>query len=431
MVKARDLLKWGVGKVIKAVVFGMEKVIVDGVMLHSKQACRYWRQAQKAFVALLNFTVLKLLADQNAPSGGVALMTRAHRYCASIPTPLASRFVDLAAKIAFQHYRRWAKSSQSHRPPFFRASHSIVVDRKCGLRVKDNAVRFLLGAKGSELPREVIVVVNIADNHQRRVWEKLTSEWIIKQVQIGQNQRGRWVLRFVYEASKVETQTNNDEVVGVDIGLKHFLVADTFPPQQRPFVVDGDFFIGRWKEFRQRLRRLQRAATLIADGRGRQPVRRLLRRLQGRMRQWRQTVIYQMVNALVRWAKNVGAGTLVLEDLTGLREEKWDHPLLTVFPYYQFRLQLEHVAQREGLQVVFVEPYKTSSVCAICGAEVQRNDDRTVQCPACGWKGDRDVNAARLLARLWKEGKGQVVEVPSWLQRKRVTAGRRQRGAKK
>ncbi len=350
---------------MQAVVFGIDAVIVDREKIHPRQATRIWRQAQEAFVALLNGTVLKLLAEREEPSMGVALMSRAYQHCASLPTPLAARFVDIAAKIVYQHYRQWLKQKQMTRPPFFRASHPIVIDCKGGLRFKDNSVRFLLGAKGSDLPREIVCVVRLSDDNQQRVWKKLTTEWTVKQLHIAQNKRGRWVLRFVYEGAKVGLATGQTgkakdaEVVGVDIGLKHFLVADTFPPQPKPFIVGGQFFIGRWQAFRERLQRLQREATLIADGHGRAPIRRLLRRLQGKMRQWRQTAIYQMVSGLVRWAKKVGASVLVLEDLTGLREERSDHPLLSVFPYYQFRQQLEYVAQREGLQVVYVDPYKT------------------------------------------------------------------------
>lgn len=73
------------------------------------------------------------------------------------------------------------------------------------------------------------------------------------------------------------------------------------------------------------------------------------------------------------------------------------------------RLLIE-VAQRAGRRVVLVEPAHTTMTCSECFARAKRlkPDERTFQCPECGFTADRDWNAARTILAVAESGHASV-----------------------
>jgi transposase len=58
------------------------------------------------------------------------------------------------------------------------------------------------------------------------------------------------------------------------------------------------------------------------------------------------------------------------------------------------------------VQVIKVDPYKTSQVCSGCGKEGPHKDlsERVHTCEHCGLVLDRDVNAAANILAIWRDG---------------------------
>ena len=68
--------------------------------------------------------------------------------------------------------------------------------------------------------------------------------------------------------------------------------------------------------------------------------------------------------------------------------------------YCEIQRQVEYKARWEGIPVVYVDAWGTSSRCSICGCKTYSNEHRQLYCPKCNISVDRDVNAARnILAR--------------------------------
>jgi IS605 OrfB family transposase len=275
----------------------------------------------------------------------------------------------------------------------------------------------LLYQQGSGLPREIVLLLRLSDEDQEKTFKRFSEDWRVKRVLLTKNLRDRWVVKFVYEVPKKERQEANN-VMGVDLGIVKFLVADTFPPSSHPLIIDGIDIIGRWRAFKERQRQLQRLASLTTDGSGRAKIRRLMRKQKGKMAAWRHDLLHQITRRVVDWAKQNAVKMIALEDLTGIRE---DIPFLSVFPYYKFFNVLQLKAQAEGIEVVRVDPYRTSKTCHLCGQDGETDDERVFHCknPECGWHGDRDLNAARYIARRYLESQSREIEVPKYLKRKR------------
>ncbi len=63
--------------------------------------------------------------------------------------------------------------------------------------------------------------------------------------------------------------------------------------------------------------------------------------------------------------------------------------------YYELQRQIDYKARWEGIPVVYVDAWGTSSKCSKCGCRTYPNEHRQLHCPRCNISLDRDVNAAR------------------------------------
>jgi putative transposase len=67
---------------------------------------------------------------------------------------------------------------------------------------------------------------------------------------------------------------------------------------------------------------------------------------------------------------------------------------------------IEYKAKLAGLNVVYVNPRGTSSLCPICGVKLSPNGHRVLKCPKCGYENDRDVIAVLNLVKRYTEDVG-------------------------
>jgi len=93
---------------------------------------------------------------------------------------------------------------------------------------------------------------------------------------------------------------------------------------------------------------------------------------------------------------------IVMENLKGIRKlyRKGNgqgseyRSRLNSWSFYELQRQIEYKAKWEGIPVFYVNPQKTSSVCAICGSPITECIERKVWCGRCQKLVDRDENAA-------------------------------------
>src|SRR5260370_31868329 len=91
---------------------------------------------------------------------------------------------------------------------------------------------------------------------------------------------------------------------------------------------------------------------------------------------------------------------IVIEDLTvaGLVRNRSLARAISGCGWGEFRRQLTYMCQRAGRTLVVIDRwYPSSKTCSGCGhlLAVLRLSTRTWQCPSCGARPDRDVNAAK------------------------------------
>ena len=122
-----------------------------------------------------------------------------------------------------------------------------------------------------------------------------------------------------------------------------------------------------------------------------------------------QQILHHASKLIVQEAKRNQHG-IVMEKLTGIRKlyrkGNWQgakyRAMMNGWSYGELQRQIDYKAKWEGIKVIYVNPYGTSSKCAKCGSRMIRSrkpeERRVLECSMCGFACDRDVNAAMNLA---------------------------------
>ena len=113
-------------------------------------------------------------------------------------------------------------------------------------------------------------------------------------------------------------------------------------------------------------------------------------------------ILHNVSNQIVEKAKAEKLG-IAMENIKGIRKlyrkgnGQGNHyrGRMNSWTYYELQRQVEYKARWEGIPVVYVDAWGTSSKCSTCGCKTYPNEHRQLYCPQCDIPLDRDVNAAR------------------------------------
>ncbi|WP_219905397.1 IS607 family element RNA-guided endonuclease TnpB [Actinopolyspora mortivallis] len=211
-------------------------------------------------------------------------------------------------------------------------------------------------------------------------------------------QRGRWHVSFSVEITKTEPEPAvKGGTVGVDLGVKHLAVLSTGENIANPKHLDAA---------QRELRRLQRRAARQQGPDKRTPSNRW-RKTQARIAKLHTAVANARRDGLHKLSTRLVAefDTVVVEDLhvAGMVRNRRLARAISGVGMGELRRQLDYKTSWSGRQLVVADRwYPSSKTCNDCGAVKAklRLSERTFTCDHCGYRTDRDLNAARTLAGL-------------------------------
>lgn len=218
---------------------------------------------------------------------------------------------------------------------------------------------------------------------------------------------GRWqasvLVRYQLDARPVpKPRKRHGGTAGADGGVKHLAtlsrpvpgLTDEHGHVENPKVLNGQL---------RRLRKLDRAVARCEKGsKNRRKLLDRRARLHGRITKTRALHLHHLTNALAG-----GFDVIAIEDLNlvgmGNRKRRMGRALADVSPG-ELRRQLTYKTSDHGTRLVTVGRfYPSSKTCSSCGLVKAKLAlwERTFVCddPACAASLDRDVNAARNIAR--------------------------------
>jgi len=206
-------------------------------------------------------------------------------------------------------------------------------------------------------------------------------------VTVSRDPCGRWYVSFAVEVAGPEQLPATGRAAGVDLGIKDFAVTS-----------DGEKIANPQKLARrgQALARYQRRLARCQKGSAnRAKAKAKVARAHRKVRASRADFLHRASTRLVR-----GHDVIVVEDLNvaGMVRNRSLAKSITDCGWGTFRQMLEYKAAKAGRHLTVVDRwYPSSKTCSVCGhllASLSLST-RTWQCPSCGTRHDRDINAAK------------------------------------
>ena len=203
---------------------------------------------------------------------------------------------------------------------------------------------------------------------------------------------GRWFVSVQIERDIPDPKPTYKPVAGVDLGILALATVSDGTRIENP------------RAFKSRLRkikRLQRGVSRRKKGSAnREKAVRRLARAHLRVANVRKNALHQVTSRLARTKSAV-----VLENLNVSGMVKNHHLAQAIMDvgFYEFRRQMLYKGHWYGCQFILADPfYPSSKRCSQCGhIKVEMGlSERVYICDHCGWKVDRDLNAAINLEQL-------------------------------
>lgn len=200
---------------------------------------------------------------------------------------------------------------------------------------------------------------------------------------------GRWFVSVQCEQD-IAVPENRGSVIGVDLGIKHFMVTSEGVTVDAPKPL---------KKALKKLRRVSRQHSRKKKGsKNRRKAARRLARMHYRIACIRKDFLHKVTTAL---AKN--HSEIAIEDLAvqGMLKNRKLARAIADLGWAESRRQLEYKCPWYGSALRVINRFEpTSKRCSVCGHVKERLalSERVFRCEACGHVQDRDLNAARNVA---------------------------------
>jgi putative transposase len=206
-------------------------------------------------------------------------------------------------------------------------------------------------------------------------------------VTVSRDPCGRWYVAFAVDIPSPDPLPAVGQVAGVDLGITDFA------------VTSGGQRIANPRHLERRARNLARYQRRMArcqqGSANRAKAKAKAARAHRKVRAARADFLHKASASLVR-----DHDVIVLEDLAvkNMVRNRRLAKAIADCGWGAFRAMLEYKAARYGRRVIVIDRwYPSSKTCSACGhllAELSLST-RTWQCPSCGTRHDRDINAAK------------------------------------
>lgn len=200
-----------------------------------------------------------------------------------------------------------------------------------------------------------------------------------------------WYVIFSCDLGDVTVEPSVNPPVGIDLGLKAFLVTS-----EEQAIEPPKFYRQAEAALRRAQRRLSRRKK---GGNRRRKAAQQVAKLHQHVANQRRDFHHKTALTLVRQYGAIIHEDLNVKGIARTRLAKSTHDV----GWAGFLAILQHKAEEAGVKVIAVPPRNTTQACAECGAlpDVPKTlADRVHVCPHCGYVADRDFNAARNILRL-------------------------------
>jgi putative transposase len=198
---------------------------------------------------------------------------------------------------------------------------------------------------------------------------------------------GRWYVTFTVDTDDPEPPPGTGRAIGVDLGIKDFAVTSDGEKVPNPRHLE--------RKARNLARYQRRLARCQKGSKNRAKAKAKIARAHRKVRNTRADFLHKASTRLVR-ANDV----IAVEDLNvdGMVRNRKLARVISDCGWGEFRSMLEYKCERYGRRLIAIDRwFPSSKTCSACGHLLAALSlkTRTWQCPSCGTRHDRDINAAK------------------------------------
>jgi len=206
-------------------------------------------------------------------------------------------------------------------------------------------------------------------------------------VTVSRDPCGRWYVSLAVEVPDPEPLPATDQAIGVDLGVKDFAVTSDEQRIPNPRHLE--------RRARSLARYQRRRARCQPGSANRGKAKAKAARAHRKVRAARADFLHKTSTAMVRDYDLIRLEDLAVKNMVGNRRVA---KAISDCGWGSFREMLEYKAARCGRRVIVIDRgFPSSKMCSACGyvlAELGLKV-RVWQCPSCGTRHDRDINAAK------------------------------------
>ncbi len=232
----------------------------------------------------------------------------------------------------------------------------------------------------------------------QRFESHISNGWIFKSCKLVK--RDKWVLQVCIKREFVCKKNGN--LLGIDINAGCFAltIMDRDKKVLRQLYLGQDILHKR-RKIELRKDKLRSIYDKTSSNRTFKSLRKIRRFEYNFVR----TRLFQINNEITTLAKQFNVSHIVIEDLKFLRtgrklgnsKGRKVNKIINKIPYAKFRNALNIIAIQQQINIVAINPYRTSKTCSRCGHVNQIGTKRELKCKSCGFTINRDFNASRNL----------------------------------
>lgn len=195
----------------------------------------------------------------------------------------------------------------------------------------------------------------------------------------------KWMAQIAITLHGAEEDSNNANVMGVDLGIKIPAVCKTKDGHVK-FVGNG-----RMIKYKRRYHQTRRKAL------GKDKKLNAIKASKNKEQRWMQNQDHQISRSIIDFAIMHNVGVIRLEQLTNIRKttrnSRKNNKSLHNWSFYRLAQFIKYKATHAGIVVEDVNPAYTSQICPNCRVK-NKCKDRTYLCSDCGYTSHRDIVGA-------------------------------------